>query len=110
MNQHTDPPLVESVVRELRDWTRQTESQFLVDVAQGQLTYYHSPRHFETPRAKDGKNPPIFSVVRALIKVFQYDLKIRLQDLETFRKRVEFFDPAGQELKNHYGSDWIEKT
>lgn len=71
MNQHTDPPLVESVVRELRDWTRQTESQFLVDVAQGQLTYYHSPRHFETPRAKDGKNPPIFSVVRALIKVFQ---------------------------------------
>jgi len=49
----------------------------LKDVNEGKLTVYHSPRHSETPRFKSSQNPPIFSVIRALTKAFQYDLKIK---------------------------------
>jgi len=119
MNQHTDsnstgmveltdPPLGESVVRDLRDWHRSDHSQFLQDITQGTLTFYHSPQHEETPRAKTGKNPPIFSVIRALIKAFQYDLTIKQSDLEILRKEIENFDSM-RDLKPGYTGDWIEK-
>lgn len=119
MNQHTDsnstgmieltdPPLGQSVVRDLRDWHRTDHSQFLQDITAGTLTFYHSSQHEQTPRAKTGKNPPIFSVIRALIKAFQYDLKITKKDLEVLRKEIENFDPK-KELQYGYTGDWIEK-
>ena len=120
MNQHTDsnstgmveltdPPPGESVVRDIRDWNNVKEAQFLKDVDEGTLTFYHSPKHSETPRANSGKNPPIFSVIRALTKAFQYDLKIKDEDLAIIQKEIDQFDPK-RDLSNPDAARWIEKN
>lgn len=120
MNQHTDsnstgmveitdPPAGESVVRDLRDWENILNPAFLSDVQDGQLTFYYSKNHMETPRFKAGKNPPIFSVIRALIKSFQYDLKIGSQDLAILQEEVRQFDPS-KDLQNPEAASWIEKN
>lgn len=105
----TDPPEGESVVRDLRDWHNKENSKFLQDVTEGALTFYSSHRHYETPRAQAGKNPTLFSVVRALIKAFQYDLKIKPTDLELFKREVQKFDPK-VDLNHPYAAEWIEKN
>jgi formylglycine-generating enzyme required for sulfatase activity len=120
MNQHTDsnstgmveltnPPHHESVVRDLRDWQSKSDSQFLKDVHEGQISYYFSKTHEETPRAKSGQNPPIFSVIRALTKAFQYELKIKPEDLAVMKREIEQFDPA-RDLKNPDTQRWLEKN
>jgi formylglycine-generating enzyme required for sulfatase activity len=120
MNQHTDsnstgmveltdPPRGESVVRDIRDWDRANGAKFLKDVRESRLTFYYSPKHFKTPRAKSGKNPPIFSVIRALTKAFQYDLKIRDEDLAIIRKEINDFD-SKRDLANPDAARWIEKN
>lgn len=120
MNQHTDsnstgmveltdPPPGESVVRDLRDWNNRGNSQFLEDIFSGTLTFYYSPRHHETPRAQVGKNPTIFSVIRALIKAFQYDLKLKPSDIEIFKKEVLNFNPK-IDLNHPYAAEWVEKN
>ncbi len=120
MNQHTDsnstgmieltnPPQHESVVRDIRDWKNDNDSQFLKDVHEGKLTYYFSPTHAQTARAKEGKNPPIFSVVRALTKAFQYDLKLRPEDLAIMKKEIDQFNPS-RDLMSEDTQRWIEKN
>lgn len=120
MNQHTDsnstgmveltdPPSGESVIRDLRDWNNKNEPKFLKDLNEGVLTYYYSSQHSATPRAKSGKNPPIFSVVRALTKAFQYGLKVSDQDLLIMQREVQQFDPK-KDLKDNYTAFWIEKN
>ncbi len=120
MNQHTDsnstgmveltnPPKGESVVRDIRDWKNSQNSQFLKDVHEDKLTYYSSPTHDQTQRAKEGKNPPIFSVVRALTKAFQYDLKIRPEDLAVMKREIDQFS-AARDLQNPDAQRWLEKN
>lgn len=120
MNQHTDsnstgmveltqPPAGESVVRDIRDWTNNQNPAFLKDVDEGRLTYYHSPKHTETPRFKSGQNPPIFSVIRALTKAFQYDLKINGEDLAILQREINQFDPR-RDLSNSDAARWIERN
>ncbi len=120
MNQHTDsnstgmveltnPPHHESIVRDLRDWKSAQDSRFLKDVYEDKLTYYFSPTHEQTPRAKTGQNPPVFSVIRALTKAFQYELKIRPEDLSVMKKEIEKFDPA-RDLQNPDTQRWLEKN
>ncbi len=79
----------ESVVRDIREWENNRDPAFLKDVAQGRLTFYHSPKHEETPRFKSGQNPAIFSVIRALTKAFQYELEINGEDLAIIQKEID---------------------
>ena len=83
------------VVRDLKHWdSPQGEGQFLSDAIKGDITYYRNPRHFETERAKLGENPEIMSVVRVLIKAFQYDLKISQEARKQIQKIIHEFDPS----------------
>jgi hypothetical protein len=119
MNQHTDsnstgmieitkPHAGENVVRDVRDWNSK-EPYFLKDVHDGMLHYYFSPLHETTKFAKEGRNPPILSAIRFLTKAFQYELKIRPEDLANIKKIIQEFDP-NQAAKNEYVSKWIEKN
>ena len=83
------------IVRDLKHWdSPQGEGQFLSDAIKGDITYYRNPRHFETERAKLGENPEIMSVVRVLIKAFQYDLKISQEARKQIQKIIHEFDPS----------------
>jgi hypothetical protein len=119
LNQHTDsnstgmieitpPQNGEPVVRDLRDWESK-DPYFLRDVREGKLHYYFSPKHVETKFAKEGRNPPILSVIRYLTKAFQYELEIRPEDLAQIKKIIDRFDPNGSELKNDYVRNWLLK-
>jgi len=105
----TDPPPGESVVRDLRDWNNSLQPLFLRDVTEGYLSFYDSPRHFETPRFKSGRNPPIFSVIRALIKTLQFGLKIKDSDRAIFKEMIQKFRPE-RDLINSEAGEWIEKN
>jgi len=105
----TDPPEGGSVVRDARDWENPQTPQFLKDLNEGILTFYYSSRHSKTIRARSGKNPPIFGVIRALTKAFQYELKIREQDLRLMYKEIQRFNPES-ELSDPYAWVWIEKN
>lgn len=120
MNQHTDsnstglieltsPLPGESIIRDLRNWNSIEKSKFLNDITDQKLTFYHSDRHSETPRAQSGENPPIFSVIRALIKAFQFDLQIQKSDLDLLQKEIDKFDPK-TEITQPYAENWIEKN
>ncbi|MFL5814389.1 MAG: hypothetical protein ACJ763_12490 [Bdellovibrionia bacterium] len=119
MNQHTDsnstgmieitkPKAGESIVRDVRDWNSK-EPYFLKDVHDGMLHYYFSPLHNTTKFAKEGRNPPILSAIRFLTKAFQYELKIRPEDLASIQKIIQDFDPKAT-AKNDYVANWIEKN
>jgi hypothetical protein len=119
MNQHTDsnstgmieitkPRNGERVVRDVRDWNSK-EPHFLKDVHDGMLHYYFSPLHETTKFAKEGRNPPILSAIRFLTKAFQYELKIRPEDLAQIKKVIQEFDPK-RDTQNSYVANWIEKN
>ncbi|MES2964248.1 MAG: hypothetical protein V4760_10185, partial [Bdellovibrionota bacterium] len=96
----------EELVKDLRDWNAR-ESNFLRDVASGRIHYYFSERHGETSRFKEGKNPPLFSVIRYLTKVFQYELEISPEDLKLIKPVIDQFDP--KKLPGGYSAGWIEE-
>jgi hypothetical protein len=119
MNQHTDsnstgmieitkPKADESVVRDVRDW-KSKEPFFLKDVSEGKLHYYFSPKHGSTKFAKEGRNPPILSVIRYLTKAFQYELELRPEDLEQIKNVIREFDPM-RDTQSSYVASWIEKN
>jgi hypothetical protein len=84
----------EPVVRDLKQWKEQPRAPtFLKDAAQGKLTFYKSPKHKETRFYKEGKNPEIFSAIRALTKAFQYDLEISPDAYKEIEEIVKRFDP-----------------
>jgi hypothetical protein len=119
MNQHTDsnstgmieitkPKNGEHVVRDVRDWNAK-EPHFLKDVHDGMLHYYFSPLHETTKFAKEGRNPPILSAIRFLTKAFQYELKIRPEDLASIKTIIQEFDPK-EFSQNAYVAKWVEKN
>lgn len=120
MNQHTDsnstgmieltdPPVGETVVRDIRAWNTREDTPFLKDLNEGRLTFFYSSDHQKTLRARAGKNPPIFSVIRALTKAFQYNLRIEGDDLVMMKKIIHEFNPK-KDLKDPYAFRWIEKN
>ncbi len=120
LNQHTDSNsvgLVEVtqyepdhfVVRDLRDWDN-SESHFFNDIRESQLSFYFSPSHEQTSRSREGLNPPIFSVIRYLTKVFQYELSIKQADFDVIKKiidRTDFSSTYGYSNRN-YLDTWLE--
>ena len=72
------------IIQDLRHWD-QEEGVFLEDTLNNEISYFRSDRHLTTSRAKAGENPEILSVLRLLVKSFQYELT--------------FSDPAFREMK-----------
>ena len=84
----TDP-----IVRDLRHWD-QTGSVFLEDTLNNRISYFRSDRHFTTLRAKAGENPEILSVLRLLVKAFQYELNFSDSDFRQMKEIVNQFNPS----------------
>lgn len=119
LNQHSDsnstglieittPALNDHIVRDLKDWNN-PDSTFLMDTVNGTIKFYFSATHDETPRAKAQINPSIFAVIRYLTKAFQYELKMRDEDIEIVRRVIADFDPQ-KSLKNEMSKNWIIKN
>jgi formylglycine-generating enzyme required for sulfatase activity len=68
-------------------------SLFLKDVLKDEITYLPNPLHSTTIRFQEGQNPQILSVIRLLVKAFQYDLKINATSYQEIRKVIEAFQP-----------------
>lgn len=91
----TLPPRGEAVVRDLKNWN-QSQSVFLEDTLKDRIHFFRSNRHFLTSRASAGENPEILSVLRILVKAFQYNLKISEQDLEQIKVIAQEFNPSNE--------------
>ena len=114
-NQHTDSHSVgmislsevdeDKVVRDLLDWEAENP-RFLQDVLANKLHYYYSDHHSETLRFQQGKNPPIISVVRYFIKLFQHELEMSSEDLKKLQKIIADFNP--QEVGDSYTERWLQ--
>ena len=94
--QHTDShsvglvsldPKDKQPVKDLFDWDS-SKPKFLKDVLEGKLNFYYSEKHKETQRYREGKNPPIFAVIRYFIKLFQHELEPRPEDLTKIKEII----------------------
>lgn len=83
--------LREPVVRDLRAWTT-GKNQFLEDALNNTISYLRSPLHHTTARAKMGQNPEILSVMRLLVKAFQYDLAIDPKSMSNMKEVIDQFN------------------
>lgn len=81
-------PVVRNLLRESL-----AEHIFLEDAVHNRISYFRSDRHFTTIRAASGENPEILSVLRILVKSFQYELDISKKDLDQIKEVVDEFDP-----------------
>ncbi len=82
----------EPVVRDLRSWN-QVDSIFFEDVLKNRISFFRSPDHNLTSRAKLGENPEILSVIRVLVKAFQYELELSPQQLSSLQEIIDAFEP-----------------
>lgn len=103
----THPPRGEAMVRDLKNWN-QAQSVFLEDTLKDQIHFFRSDRHFLTSRAKAGENPEILSVLRILVKAFQYNLNISEQDLKQILMIAQAFNPS--DVKNLTARRRIQDT
>ena len=101
-NQNTDSNSVgmvevtvsnDPVVRDLRHWN-QPGSVFLEDTLNNRISYFRNDRHFTTARARIGENPEILSVLRILVKAFQYELEFSESDLRQIKEIIRQFNPS----------------
>ena len=118
MNQHSDsgsngvieltePPKGEPHIRDLRHWDEST-APFLTDIRNGEISLYHSKRHFETTRGANGNNPEIFAVIRYLAKVFQVGASIPDKSRRHIERIIGEFNPHAS--LTDYAKGWIEKN
>jgi formylglycine-generating enzyme required for sulfatase activity len=88
------------VVRDLRSWNKHTDQIFLTDAVNDTISYLRNPKHFQTARAKMGENPEILSVLRLLVKAFQYDLSIDPKSMRDMQAVIKEFDPRAVTNQN----------
>jgi len=100
-NQNTDSNSVgmveltknkEPAIRDLRHWDG-GESKFFDDALNNRISFFRSDKHFTTSRAKGGENPEVLSVIRLLVKAFQYELEFSKEDFAKMKEVVDEFDP-----------------
>jgi hypothetical protein len=120
LNQHTDSNSVGLIelteyghpserIRDLREWDNLKDSGFLRDVIEGKIQYYFSPKHESTRFYREGRNPPILSVIRYFIKVFQFNLDTRPEDQPIVKEIVDRFNP--QSVAGHsYLQKWFAEN
>ncbi len=82
----------EPVVRDLRAWIT-GKNQLLEDALHNTVSYLRNPLHNTTARAMMGQNPEILSVIRLLVKAFQYDLVIDPKSILDMKEVIEQFNP-----------------
>lgn len=93
---------------ELSPFDMNGRNHFLELVYNHQLEFhYHPETHFQTMRFKQGTNPEIISVIRALIKANQFDLYIDQPTLTLF-KRIIHTTPFEDLYKNNYVRNFFE--
>jgi hypothetical protein len=92
-NQIQDP-----IVRDLKTWDVPANGVFLKDTLNNCISYFRSQNHFTTSRAKAGENPEILSVIRLLVKAFQYELDFSPEDFAEMKKIVQEFN--GNKIAN----------
>ncbi len=118
LNQHTDSQSVGLIeiteprnpwerIRDLREWENLENSGFLNDLLEGKIHYYFSNLHETTKFFQEGRNPPILSVIRYFIKVFQLDLTMREEDRAVIANIINHFDPTILN-KHTYLPHWFE--
>lgn len=78
----------EPLIRDLKHWDSE-KSLFLEDALKNRITYLRSPQHFNTSRAASGENPEILSVIRLLVKAFQFDLDFTSQSTGNSRNQIQ---------------------
>jgi hypothetical protein len=81
----------EPVVRDLRAWST-GRNQFLEDALNNTISYLRNPLHHSTARATMGQNPEILSVMRLLVKAFQYDLAIDPKSMSNMKEVIDQFN------------------
>lgn len=119
-NQHTDSHstgLIQMLdchgsdcIKDVRDFSKGNDNQFLRDVLEAKLHFYYSPNHKKTSRYKNGLNPEIISVIRFFTKVVQYELEIREEDSNVLKKIINSFNPAKSIFFKDYVLNWLEKN
>jgi hypothetical protein len=82
----------EPVIRDLKNWDKPENGVFLNDTLNNRISYFRSKNHFTTSRAKAGENPEILSVIRLLVKAFQYELEFSDEDFAEMKIIVNEFD------------------
>jgi len=97
----------EPKIRDLKSWNEQ-ESTFVDDVLENQITYLRNPNHFKSARARLGENPEILSVLRVLVKAFQYDLMLTPKSEQEIRAVLRAFRP--QHLSHSVARQRFEDT
>jgi hypothetical protein len=81
----------ESPIRDLKHWDSPT-SLFLEDTLKNKISFLRSPLHFTTARAISGENPEILSVIRILVKAFQYELTFSKTDFDEMKTIINQFE------------------
>jgi formylglycine-generating enzyme required for sulfatase activity len=94
-------------VRDLKYWNK-PNSVFLDDTLNNRISFFRSNQHFSTFRARTGENPEILSVIRLLVKAFQYELTISQTDFIELKKIISEFD--GSKIQNANALRRIEDT
>jgi formylglycine-generating enzyme required for sulfatase activity len=84
----------EPIIRDLKTWDKPENGVFLRDTLNNRISYFRSNLHFKTSRAKAGENPEILSVIRLLVKAFQYELEFSPEDFAEMKKIVHEFNGA----------------
>lgn len=85
-------------------------SPFLKDVFHNEISFYYSPKHFQTARYLGGLNPEILSVIRYYTKVVQYDAKSKKSDILKLQSIIDHFDKSIVDNSKPYVKTWIEKN
>ena len=84
----------EPVVRDLKQWDKKpTVPTFLKDAADGKITFYRNPKHTTTRFYQEGRNPEIFSAIRALTKSFQYNVELSEEAVRDIQAIINDFTP-----------------
>jgi formylglycine-generating enzyme required for sulfatase activity len=81
----------EPVIRDLKHWNKSI-SVFLEDTINNHISFFRNDKHFTTSRAIAGENPEILSVIRLLVKAFQYELEFSNADFNEMKTIVNEFD------------------
>lgn len=68
-----------------------THPEVIEHIISDEIHFYHSPNHKRTARFLRGQNPEIFSVIRYLIKAFQFGLKIPATSEGKIKKIIQDF-------------------
>jgi hypothetical protein len=99
---------LEPIVRDLKSWDQPQNGVFLNDTLNNQISFFRNNKHFTTSRAKTEENPEILSVIRLLVKAFQYELEFTPVDYDQIKMIINEFE--GTKITNNNALRRIHDT